>query len=193
MHEPEPWPPEGAEQVLEFVVLGPPKPAGSKSSGVATRWDPVAQKRVPVKKDGRFVTFTKDSAGAAGKSWRGDVRDAVAEVFGSDRELLDAPLVLDVRFYIERTATHFGTGKNAGVLKASAPRYPKATKLPDGTKLARAFEDALNKVVWTDDRRIVDLRWSRRFGRPRAEARLYALPDEVGELGAAPDQAALAL
>jgi Holliday junction resolvase RusA-like endonuclease len=174
------WPPPGALLILSGTVLGEPRPAGSKTSGVVTRKTEDGR-RVPVERPGGgWRTFTKESAVGA-ETWRSDIRDAVLRGWG-ERAPLDGPLALSLTFYADRPNTHYGTGRNAGCLKPSAPAYPHSGRLPDGTKLTRAFEDALNKLVWRDDRRFVDCRWSRRYGTPRAEYRLYRL------LGSGADQ-----
>ena len=55
---------------------------------------------------------------------------------------------------MQRPKSHFGTGRNAGKLKPSAPKYP-AVK-PDVDKLSRAVHDALTIAnVIDDDSRIV--------------------------------------
>ena len=171
------WPPVGASLVASGVVLGEPKPAGSKVSGVAMRWDASLGRRVPIPRENGegFKTFTKDDSGLAGKTWRADIRAAVLANF-EGLPPLDEPLALSLVFYATRPAGHYGSGKNAAVLKLRAPTYPHQSSLPDGTKLARAFEDALNKLVWKDDRRFVDFRWSRRYGSPRVVWHLYRLP-----------------
>ena len=56
------WPPPRSEMVVAFTVLGEAKPAGSKTSGVAYKGGK------PMMKDGKIVTFTKDSSGSAGKA-----------------------------------------------------------------------------------------------------------------------------
>jgi Holliday junction resolvase RusA-like endonuclease len=195
MLPPPEWPPRGAELALEFVVLGEPKGAGSKWSGVVTRKDEASGKRVPVpRENGKgFKTFTKDSSGEAGESWRSDVRDAAMAAFGSDLSLLDCPLALEARFFTARPKSHYGTGKNAGVLKPSAPPHPAQSQMPDGSKLTRALEDALNALVWADDKRIVREFWLRDYGRPRAEVRVYVVRSLATGGVIEPEQAALAL
>lgn len=153
-------------QALRFTVLGHPSPAGSKTSGVAYRKGPDG-KPVPVTKNGKIVTFTKDSSGQAGKDWRQTVASTgfaarASSPFG-DVEL-DGPLVVEMTFFRPRLASHFGTGRNAGVLKPSAPAAPDTR--PDVLKLARAVEDALTSILWTDDARIVDERLRKVWGSP---------------------------
>ena len=66
----------------------------------------------------------------------------------------DVPLQLLVTFLFERPASHFGTGRNAGKLKASARPFP--TGRPDLSNLVKLVEDALNENAFKDDSRIVD-------------------------------------
>jgi len=85
------------------------------------------------------------------KPWRASVAaSAQAVYFGPP---LDGPLAITAQFGIARPKGHFGTGRNAGKLRASAPRYP--TGRPDASKLWRAAEDALTKILWRDDAQIV--------------------------------------
>jgi Holliday junction resolvase RusA-like endonuclease len=72
----------------------------------------------------------------------------------SGAELLHGPLHLSLVFCLARPKGHFGSGRNADVVKPSAPRYP--TVKPDATKLTRAVEDAMTGIVWRDDAQVVD-------------------------------------
>lgn len=62
------------------------------------------------------------------------------------------PVALGVVFYMQRLGSHFGTGKNAGVLKPSAPTYHTAK--PDLDKLLRCIKDSLTGVAWKDDSQV---------------------------------------
>lgn len=76
-------------------------------------------------------------------------RDTGAPVFGRG-----VPVTLSVRFYMKRPVSHYGTGRNAGVLKPSAPFAP--TWVPDLSKLVRSTEDAITDAgVWHDDSQVV--------------------------------------
>lgn len=182
------------EPDIVIRVLGEPKTAGSKTSGVAMRFDPKQGKKVPIVENGKFKTFTKDSSGKPGKDWRNQVAAAGAEVMGDD-ERFDGPLYVEMTFLRERSSSHFGTGRNAGVLKDSAPLYP--AKRPDVLKHARAVEDALTGIVWKDDSRIVAGPNEKVFAAPTepigVEVRLWMLPATVGELAAEPYQGELAI
>lgn len=176
------WPPPHAKLLGSGKVWGVAATAGSKSAGVVTVKDPATGRRVPKMRDGRVQTFVKDSSGEKGKTWRSDVRDAVREVVElAEGSVYDCPLALELVVYRSRNKGHFGSGRNAGVLKDSAPAYP-ATK-PDSTKQLRAFEDALSRVIWRDDSRIVRTFVGKAYGEVDHVAwGLYALPETVGDL-----------
>src|SRR5690606_32484286 len=73
------------------------------------------------------------------KPWRRQVADAAALV--RPAELMDGPLVADMVFTFARPKSHYRTGRNAGLLKDTAPAAPAVA--PDLSKLARSTEDAL--------------------------------------------------
>src|SRR6185312_518070 len=91
--------------------------------------------------------------------WRDAVRAAtMAELGGKPYSYgaAAAPLVVHVDFYMPLPRTHFGTGRNAGTIRASAPGRP-ATR-PDVDKLARAVLDALKQGgAYADDSQVVGL------------------------------------
>lgn len=193
------WPPPLSKKVMEAVIIGEPKTAGSKQAGVVRskkapnpRTGKPDGKRHPVPvpaRDGGTTarTFVTDSSGTPGKTWRSDIQAAVATVRENAGEVaaaLDVPLVLEVVFFRPHGKGHYGSGANANTLKDSAPAYPVAR--PDGTKLSRAFEDALSKIVWRDDALIVSERWDKRFipidQPPYVEFELWTLPATIGDL-----------
>lgn len=135
-------------------------------------------------------TYVADSSGEPGKSWRGDIQRAVQQMreevegIAAATQVYECPLVLEVVFFRPRNKGDYGTGAGSShTVKDSAPAFPVTR--PDGTKLVRAFEDALTSVIWKDDSLIVSLRWDKRFvGRgiaPSVEFKLWKLPATVGE------------
>jgi crossover junction endodeoxyribonuclease RusA len=75
----------------------------------------------------------------------------------------------NIAFYLPRPASHYGTGRNAGKLKPSAPAYP-AVK-PDRDKLERAALDGLTAGgAWHDDAQVCT----------GSTLKLYADDDPVG-------------
>lgn len=62
------------------------------------------------------------------------------------------PVAISVTFYLPRLKGHYGTGKNAGTVKLSAPTYH--TSKPDLDKLLRCVKDALTGIAWKDDAQV---------------------------------------
>lgn len=76
--------------------------------------------------------------------------------------LAGVPLRCDLTFYLPRPAGHYGTGKNAGVVKASAPTRP--TGKPDRDNLDKAVCDAITASgLWADDSQVTDGRIRKRY------------------------------
>lgn len=117
--------------LLELVAHGTPGPQGSK---------------------------TKNAAGAMYESsakvkpWREAVKSAALDALAYDGawKAIGEAVRLEIVFTLRRPKSHFGTGRNAGVVKASAPQYP--TGKPDLDKLVRSTQDALKDAgVLLDD------------------------------------------
>jgi len=122
---------------LQFDVPGIPQPQGSTKS---------------FKRGGKVIT-TSDNAKL--RPWR----DAVcwhAREAAAGRRQFAGPVIVSAVFWLPRPAGHFGSGRNAGQLRASAPSHP-AVK-PDLDKLLRGVLDALSEAgVWRDDAQVVGL------------------------------------
>lgn len=142
----------GDPPLLDFFVEGAPQTAGSKRAFVNP-------------KTGKAIV-TEDAKGDTGqrkKSWREDVREAARKAIGeADGFPLDCALSVSLTFYRRRPKGHFGTGRNAGVVKDSAPAFP--TTRPDVLKLSRAVEDACTAIVYHDDSAIVAEHLYKRWG-----------------------------
>lgn len=66
------------------------------------------------------------------------------------------PVAVTLVFLLPRPKGHYGTGRNAGQLRPSAPARP--AKIPDLDKLCRSTLDALTAAAcWADDGQVVDL------------------------------------
>lgn len=101
---------------------------------------------------------TRNAAGAMYESsakvkpWREAVKSVALDALAHDDAWtpLDEPVRLEIVFTLPRPKSHYGTGRNAGVLKASAPTHP--TGKPDLDKLLRSTQDALKDAgVLRDD------------------------------------------
>lgn len=120
---------------LEFRVYGLPAPQGSKSVNPRSgRMFEQGQKKLT--------------------PWRAAVKQAAstaASMTGTER--FDGPVAVTIVFTFKRLKSHYGTGRNAAVLRPDAPLY-KHTK-PDVDKLERATFDAITAAgVWADDSRV---------------------------------------
>jgi len=122
---------------IELFVPGIPAGAGSK-------------KGFYIKKINKVIM---SPASKKTKPWMESVRWAAIQAGYNGKLLLTKPVHLQLTFYYHRPKGHYGTGKNAGNLKGSAPKHK--TTQPDLCKLVRAVEDALTGLVWEDDRQIV--------------------------------------
>ncbi len=157
-----------AEPTLTFIVYGNPEPRGSKTAGVG--------------KGGR--RFMRDS-NPKSYPWMRDVAQAAALAMREQSGLLATALFrgalrVDVDFYMPRPKSHFGTGRNAETIRASAPSRP-ITK-PDKGKLERGTLDALEGIVYANDAQVVEGDSRKFYGEPaRCEIRVFALDDTPRE------------
>lgn len=76
-----------------------------------------------------------------------------------------------VVFSLPRPGSHYGSGRNAGVVKPSAPWWPAGR--PDVDKLLRSTLDALGEAgVWHDDSQVVQVVGSKVWTTGAAGARI---------------------
>ena len=142
---------------LRFQVYGLPQPGGSKRAFV-------------VGKRAMIV-----DANPKAKDWKTTVAQTVAEQY--DGPLLTGALELNVTFIMPRPKGHYGTGRNAGVLKTNAPKFHIVR--PDSTKLLRPTEDALTGIIWRDDAQLA-IRAMKLYGeRPGAFIEVRRMEDGV--------------
>jgi len=140
--------------------------------------EPKAQPRC---KASRFTKGVYDPGTANG--WKNAITLELRRHMGD--AITDA-LKVDTVFYFPRPKSHYGTGKNAGKLKASAPKYH--TKVPDIDNLQKAVYDSLSvKIgigVWKDDSQIVTGKPEKLYadGCPVGmRIRIYSLEQEEGD------------
>lgn len=136
--------------MIEFYVPGVPAPQGSKrylGPGRAIE----SSKRLP--------------------TWRADVRAAAALAWPGGNPL-EGPVTASLTFVFERPKNHYRTGRNAHLLRDAAPAAPVGGAA-DVDKLARAMLDAMTKIVYVDDKQVVEL-WARK---------IYAAGDYYGKPG----------
>ncbi|SHI65500.1 RusA family crossover junction endodeoxyribonuclease [Streptomyces sp. 3214.6] len=153
---------------LHLTVYGTPAPQGSKNRNAA----------------GALY-----ESSAKVRPWRQDVKTAALDALLHDEAwvALSGAVWLDVQFSLRRPKHHFGTGKNAGLLKASAPPYPTGT--PDLDKLVRSTQDALKDAgVLADDSVVATLSaskvyvlWGDSLRTPGAVIKVWRLTDFLKE------------
>ena len=87
-------------------------------------------------------------------AWRRAIGDEARSAAGFTAPV-EGPVAITAHFFLPRPLGHFGTGRNAGVLKPSAPAFP--TTKPDADKLVRARFDALKSdaAAYRDDAQVV--------------------------------------
>ena len=124
-----------------FQVIGLPAPQGSK------------------RHVGRGIMVESSKAV---QPWRQDVKYAAERSLPSDWDP-SKPMAVSVVFRFKRPQGHYGTGRNAGQLKASAPSHAVSARLGDIEKLARAVSDALSGVAFKDDSQVVEMRLEKAY------------------------------
>ena len=75
------------------------------------------------------------------RPWRGTVTGAIVDAGWQHDPILAGPVRVTLTFAMPRPKHHYGTGRNAGVLRAAAPVWHEGRG--DADKLARAVLDAL--------------------------------------------------
>lgn len=104
----------------------------------------------------------RDARGKRGADWRSDVRCAAEEAL-KGRGAFSGAVRVDVVILVPHPQKHFFVGKRAGELRPNAPTYP--TSATDVDKVLRSIGDALNGVLWVDDKFITQWRACRRWGK----------------------------
>jgi Holliday junction resolvase RusA-like endonuclease len=124
----------------KFSCAGTPVQGGSKKAFLVRKAGVVVRAAVT------------DDAGKPNRAWMAVVRDA-AERAMEGRDPTAEPVAVRLVFRFIRPSSHFGSGRNAAVLKPSAPVFHAQT--PDVDKLVRLALDACTGVVWRDDKQVV--------------------------------------
>ena len=134
---------------LAFVVYGTPVPKGSL-------------KQVPVRRKGGAIVMGPNGPVMNTVHDNEDLEPWMAAVASSAMVArskvgwgVQRGVAIEVtcRFFMPRTKGDFGTGRNAGTLKASAPKHH--IKKPDYDKLVRGILDPLTGVLYGDDGQVV--------------------------------------
>jgi crossover junction endodeoxyribonuclease RusA len=137
---------------MMITVRGTPAPQGSKRHVGG----------------GRMVEMSK----AVGP-WREAVRAETQRAMNGHGPI-SGPVGVRVVFGLARPRAHYRTGRNAHMLKDTAPVFPSGR--PDVDKLARAVLDGLTMGgIWTDDSQVVRLEAVKNYGQPGCQIAVFTL------------------
>ena len=129
--------------------------------------NPIAKARPRFSRRGKFVVTYNAQETEEGR-WLWEAKQQI------NQPPLEGPIKIDCTFYMSRPKSHYGTGKNAGKLKASAPTFH--TKKKDLDNLIKMILDCLNHVAWKDDSQVCQIKAQKSYSdNPRTEIQIYAL------------------
>lgn len=72
---------------------------------------------------------------------------------------------IELTAFFSRPKSHYGTGKNSSKLKKNAPAFP--TVKPDVDNILKFYADAMNGIVYLDDKQVTVVSMSKLYGKPR--------------------------
>jgi len=104
------------------------------------------------------------------------VKETFASILQQDAPAtpIDEPIMLEINFYMRRPKGHYGTGKNIGKIKATAPEW--CSSKPDIDNLIKFVQDALNKIFYRDDSLICQVVGRKLYSeKPRTEITIQTL------------------
>lgn len=125
---------------LSAVIDGTPAPQGSKKAVIS-------------RSTGRAMM--KEQSGPRLATYRANLRAAFEH---ATTEPFTGPAAVHIVWALPRPKHHYGTGRNAERLRATAPTRPYPCQRGDIDKLTRAVLDSMTHAgVWKDDAQCVDL------------------------------------
>lgn len=153
--------------MIVFHVSGIPAPQGSKTA-------------MPVRKNGKLTGKTNlVESSKALKPWRTLVTNQARRAKPKGFTPYAGAVRVEVVFRFPRPNGHYGTGRNAGTLKPSAPEH-HITK-PDIDKTLRAILDALTAAgIYRDDSQVVDVRTTKGYAPDDTTGALITI-ERIGE------------
>jgi Holliday junction resolvase RusA-like endonuclease len=104
-----------------------------------------------------------------------DKDDFIKVIENFPEEKMTKPLKCVLNFYCKRPKNHYKTGKNAHMLKETAPKYNINNK--DLDNMVKFVLDALNDKLYTDDSLIFEISCSKLYS--EGEGYIYAKFMEV--------------
>ena len=122
---------------------------------------------IPVKPVGKArPRFTRRANGKGIRSYNAQVTEEgeillhCMAIWG-DRPPITGAFMISGEFVFARPKSHFGTGRNSGKLKPSAPAHH--TSKPDVDNILKIILDALQGVIFADDSQCVSVDCRKRY------------------------------
>ncbi len=103
--------------------------------------------------------------------------EAIVQVRAQIDKPLSGPLCLYLCCLFRRPKSHYGTGKNSGKLKPSAPKF--CTNKKDFDNLAKFYTDALNGIAYIDDKQIINATIDKQYADFDEEEHILIMVREV--------------
>jgi Holliday junction resolvase RusA-like endonuclease len=107
-----------------------------------------------------------------------DKDDFIKVIENFPEEKMTKPIKCVLNFYCKRPKTHYKTGKNAHILKDTAPKYNINNK--DLDNMVKFVLDALNDKLYTDDSLIFEITCSKMYS--EKDGYIYAKFMEIDDL-----------
>jgi Holliday junction resolvase RusA-like endonuclease len=104
-----------------------------------------------------------------------DKDDFIKTIENFPEEKMTKPIKCILNFYCKRPKIHYKTGKNAHILKDTAPKYNINNK--DLDNMVKFVLDALNDKLYTDDSLIFEITCSKMYS--EKDGYIYAKFEEV--------------
>ena len=135
--------------------------------------EPIAKKRplfVHKDRNGKALPYVKvvNKQEDEEAKFKWAVISYLTENEGSLYMIDDTPISITCSFYMERPKSHYGTGKNSGILKQNSPRI--CIKKKDLDNMEKFVFDCLNGLAWKDDKQVAESHARKLYSeKPRTE------------------------
>jgi Holliday junction resolvase RusA-like endonuclease len=80
-----------------------------------------------------------------------------------DFQIFTGPVILHIDCRLRRPKSHYRAGKYSHLIKPSAPLFPQKT--PDWDNLGKFVSDCFNKLIYEDDKQVIDARVQRFYSK----------------------------
>lgn len=117
--------------------------------------EPIGKKRPRFARRGKTTVAYNDQQTEDGKF----IAQVLAQANG---KTIDGPIGMTMIATKSRPKSHYGTGRNSGKLKPSAPAYP--TSKPDLDNCIKFVLDCFNEILFKDDAQVVSIKAIKRYG-----------------------------